>query len=110
MIFAYTVKGYGLATQGHPQNHSSLLTETQMRALATGLGTDLDDPWAPLPAGPAADLCAATATRLRRSPATPAAAPVIPEDLDRTPTGTGHTQQALGRALLDLTRKINADG
>ena len=62
VIFAYTVKGYGLATQGHPQNHSSLLTETQMRALATGLGTDLDDPWAPLPAGcRAADLCAATA-------------------------------------------------
>ena len=29
---------------------------------------------------------------------------MIPEDLDRTPTGTGHTQQALGRALLDLTR------
>ena len=29
VIFAYTVKGYGLATQGHPQNHSSLLTETR---------------------------------------------------------------------------------
>ena len=26
-IFAYTVKGHGLATEGHPQNHSSLLTE-----------------------------------------------------------------------------------
>ncbi|MDD7968664.1 transketolase-like TK C-terminal-containing protein [Actinomycetospora lemnae] len=104
VIFAYTVKGYGLATQGHPQNHSSLLTETQMRALATGLGTDLDDPWAPLPDGPAADLCRTVAERLRRRPAAPAPPPEVPVDLDRTPTGTGHTQQALGRALLDLTR------
>jgi pyruvate dehydrogenase E1 component len=105
VIFAYTVKGYGLASQGHPQNHSNLLTETQMRALATGLGTDLDDPWAPLPDdSPAAALCRETAVRLRRSPAPPAEPPAIPDDLDRTPTGTGHTQQALGRALLDLTR------
>ena len=29
VIFAYTVKGYGLATEGHPQNHSSLLTADQ---------------------------------------------------------------------------------
>src|SRR3954447_10689289 len=34
VIFAYTVKGYGLPTQGHPQNHSSLLTADQMTALA----------------------------------------------------------------------------
>ncbi len=105
VIFAYTVKGYGLATQGHPQNHSSLLTETQMRALATGLGTDLDAPWAPLPAdSPAAALCARTAERLHRTAVSPVAPPEIPTDLDRTPTGVGHTQQALGRVLLDLTR------
>src|SRR5450631_3443833 len=29
VIFAYTVKGYGLATEGHPQNHSALLTAQQ---------------------------------------------------------------------------------
>ena len=106
VIFAYTVKGYGLATQGHPQNHSSLLTETQMRALATGLGTDLDDPWAPLPPdSDAARLCAGAAERLRRPvPAGSGATPEVPTDLGRTPSGVGHTQQALGRALLDLSR------
>ncbi|MEV3872483.1 pyruvate dehydrogenase, partial [Streptomyces sp. NPDC049906] len=31
VIFAYTLKGYELANEGHPQNHSSLLTENQMR-------------------------------------------------------------------------------
>src|SRR6185503_6260670 len=34
VIFAYTVKGHGLATEGHPQNHSSLLTVAQFGELA----------------------------------------------------------------------------
>jgi pyruvate dehydrogenase E1 component len=46
VIFAYTVKGYGLLTEGHPQNHSSLVTASQMRDLADRLGADLDNPWA----------------------------------------------------------------
>jgi pyruvate dehydrogenase E1 component len=48
VIFAYTIKGYGLPTEAHPQNHSSLLTEGQMRELATPLGTDPERPWASL--------------------------------------------------------------
>jgi pyruvate dehydrogenase E1 component len=32
----------------------------------------------------------------------------VPEDLGRTPTGVGNTQQALGRALLDLSRRAPA--
>jgi pyruvate dehydrogenase E1 component len=54
VIFAYTIKGYGLASQGHPQNHSALLTEAQMRELAAGVGAELDNPWRPFPAGSAA--------------------------------------------------------
>lgn len=107
VIFAYTVKGYGLPVEGHPQNHSSLLTEAQMRGLAERLGTDLDDPWrAFAPDSPEAALCAETARRLRR-PGVPAhRPPKIPEDLGRpAPSGTGNTQQALGRTLLDLTRR-----
>ena len=30
VIFAYTIKGHGLASAGHPQNHSALLTAEQM--------------------------------------------------------------------------------
>ena len=119
VIFAYTVKGYGLATQGHPQNHSSLLTTAQMRELADRVGADLDDPWAPLALdSEAARLCADAAERLTRPDVTgrrgarpaaqdhgPAELPVVPTDFGRTPSGTGTTQQALGRALLDLTRE-----
>src|SRR3712207_1401296 len=50
VVLAYTLKGYGLATEGHPQNHSALLTEAQLHELAARVGADPADPWAGLPA------------------------------------------------------------
>jgi pyruvate dehydrogenase E1 component len=105
VIFAYTVKGYGLATEGHPQNHSSLLNEDQLGELATAVGADVDRPWQRFPEGSAeAGLCARVAGRLRRQTPEPAAPAPIPADFGRTPGGTATTQAALGRVLLDLTR------
>ncbi|WP_067888544.1 transketolase-like TK C-terminal-containing protein [Actinomadura chibensis] len=106
VIFAYTVKGHGLPSEGHPQNHSSLLTAEQIDALAARLGLDPADPWARFPDGSAAArLCAETAARLRREPVAPQAPPALPTDIGRTPKGTATTQAALGRLLLDLTRE-----
>jgi pyruvate dehydrogenase E1 component len=106
VIFAYTIKGYGLATKGHPQNHSALLTEAQMRELGGRLGADLDDPWHPLPEGGAAQaLCTATAQRLRRPEVRLGDPPDVPNDVVRTFSGTTTTQAALGRTLLDLNRE-----
>src|SRR6516164_3824322 len=45
LILAYTIKGYGLPIEGHPQNHSALLTAEQIRELAVHLGADADHPW-----------------------------------------------------------------
>lgn len=105
VIFAYTIKGHGLATQGHPQNHSSLLTTEQMRELATRLGTDLDEPWQGFADDSAAGrLCFTTAGRLRREDIRVEQPPELPVDIGRTPSGTATTQAALGRTLLDLTR------
>ena len=106
MIFAYTVKGYGLATEGHPQNHSSLLTVGQFGELAERLGDRRRRPvGAASRTAPPRPRCARdVAARLRREPAPVAAPPAVPADLGRTPSGTATTQAALGRALLDLTR------
>ena len=61
VIFAYTVKGYGLAIEGHPQNHSALLTEAQLGELAARTGADPAHPWLRFPDGSAeAALCAAS--------------------------------------------------
>jgi pyruvate dehydrogenase E1 component len=105
VIFAYTIKGYGLAVEGHPQNHSALLTLDQLAALADRVGVDAGCPWSKFPAGTAeAALCAATAERLARPPV-PAPEPLpVPGDLGRTPAGVVTTQAALGRTLLDLNR------
>jgi pyruvate dehydrogenase E1 component len=105
VIFAYTVKGYGLPTQGHPQNHSSLLTEAQFAELAARVGADPARPWDGFPAdSPAGRLCAEAGARLAREPIAATAPPAVPTDIGRTPTGTATTQAALGRVLLDLTR------
>nr|WP_240968771.1 pyruvate dehydrogenase [Streptomyces sp. HNM0575] len=108
VVFAYTVKGHGLPTAGHPQNHSALLTGEQMRQLAERVGADPEVPWARFPEGSAeAALCDRTAARLHRDEVPPAQPPSLPADFGRTPSGKGSTQQALGRALLDLTREAS---
>jgi len=105
VVLAYTLKGYGLATEGHPQNHSALLNEAQIGQLADALDVDPADPWAVFPPdSPAARLLAEAAERLRRVEEPAAEVPAVPADLGRTPAGTATTQAALGRALLDLNR------
>lgn len=106
VIIAYTVKGFGLPTQGHPQNHSSLLTVDEYAALAKTLGTDPANPWAGFPEESASgQLCAEAAVRLHRDPVPVTGPPAIPVDIGRTPKGTATTQAALGRVLIDLTRE-----
>jgi pyruvate dehydrogenase E1 component len=105
IIIAYTIKGYGLPTQGHPQNHSSLLTDEQFTELSVSLGQDPAQPWRRFDNGsPAAELCHATAERLQRAPLPAENPPAVPTDLGRVPPAVSTTQAALGRALLDLTR------
>ncbi|MGE0216499.1 transketolase-like TK C-terminal-containing protein [Mycolicibacterium sp.] len=105
-IIAYTIKGHGLPTEGHPQNHSSLLTVDQFDEFAAGLGMDAGDPWQRFaPNTPAGRLCLQTAERLHRDEYAYTTPPSVPTDMGRTPSGTATTQAALGRALLDLTRE-----
>ena len=105
VIFAYTIKGYGLASEGHPQNHSALLTAEELTQLAHRASADPRHPWQKFPIGSAEDqLCAATARRLHREQPAAASSPDLPADLGRTPAGVATTQAALGRTLLDLSR------
>ena len=108
VVFAYTIKAWGLPTQGHPANHSALLSPDQWRALAVELGADPDNPWAPFaPDSPEAELCSMVAARLRRDDplaVEPAADDyAVPTELDRKHAPQVSTQQALGRFFVDLT-------
>lgn len=105
VILAYTIKGWRLPTQGHPQNHSALLTVEQFADLGSTLGKDPHRPWSRFDSdGPAGRLCSAAAERLRRPAQSETAPPAVPVEIGRTPQAITTTQAALGRTLLDLTR------
>ncbi|MFC4222875.1 pyruvate dehydrogenase [Lysinibacter cavernae] len=116
-LFAYTLKGWGLASEGHPQNHSALISETQLAELRERCNIGDDpfpsfrdaDPTAPRLAGPDEDgcaaACAAAARRLRRHEAVASPGFAPPLDLGWSPTGIATTQAALGRTLMDLSRR-----
>ena len=111
VVFAYTIKGWRLPTEGHPANHSALLTAEQYTALGGQIGGDPEDPWARFRAGsPAAELCAATARRLAREepPFFTVDPPPMPADLGRRHRGSESTQQAFGRFFVDLEREAPA--
>ena len=103
VIFAYTIKGWSLPTEGHPSNHSALLTAEQYEQLAALLGADPAEPWARFAPGSQEDrLCAAAAARLERSVPASREPPAVPAELGRRHTGTASTQQALGRLFVEL--------
>ncbi|MGE0136871.1 MAG: pyruvate dehydrogenase [Ilumatobacteraceae bacterium] len=103
VIFAYTIKAWGLPTQGHPSNHSALLSDEQWITLGTELGADPSNPWMPFDAhSPESELCARTAARLQRAPRTSAPNPKLPDELGRNRASNTSTQQAFGRFFVDL--------
>ncbi|HUA73987.1 MAG TPA: pyruvate dehydrogenase [Solirubrobacteraceae bacterium] len=103
VIFAYTIKAWSLPTEGHPGNHSALLSEEQWHQLAATLNADVEQPWARFPDGSSeAALCHATAQRLRREPLSVSQPPPVPADLGRAHAGSESTQQSFGRFLMDL--------
>jgi len=103
VVFAYTIKAWGLPTEGHPGNHSALLSGEQWQQLAEDLGADAEDPWAPLAGGsPEQALCERAARRLRRAEVIVHEPPAVPVDLGRAHVGSISTQQAFGRFFMDL--------
>jgi pyruvate dehydrogenase E1 component len=111
VLFAYTMKGWGLPFAGDPLNHSALLTEPQIDELRAQLRIPEDDDWACFsPDSPEGELCRETAARLYpRGPRPPVdAAPVrasdVPHSLSsRVPASTS-TQEVFGNALVELSR------
>jgi pyruvate dehydrogenase E1 component len=105
VVFAYTVKGRGLPTEGHPNNHSALLSPVQMEALALSSGMDRDMPWQRFaPDTAAGELCAERGRELRREAVTPTAPVAVPAQLGHAYRKPISTQAALGRLLADLPR------
>lgn len=117
IIFAYTIKGWGLPIAGHPLNHSMLLSAEQVAQLREAHGIAPSHEWdAFSPETPEGRLCAEAAARLyadHRPPATDQGssaeavvvgglASVVPGELGIAAPDTTSTQEAFGRALVRL--------
>jgi pyruvate dehydrogenase E1 component len=102
VVFAYTVKGWGLPNAGNPRNHSALLTREQVASMREGLGLTAQTEWDRLdPGTPAGALAVRRREELHRSPRTPALGITVPA---ATGVRANSTQEAFGRVLVDLAR------
>jgi pyruvate dehydrogenase E1 component len=103
VVFAYTVKGWGLPIAGDPLNHALLLSLEQISALRASVGLVESTEWDRFAQGtPEAQLCARTGAEINNLPA--GSRPVLP-----IPAATGvivskpvSTQESFGRILTGL--------
>jgi pyruvate dehydrogenase E1 component len=111
VVFAYTIKGYGLEIAGRPLNHSALLTGEQIDALRAEIGLTSETEWDSFPpASNEGQMLATARVRLQREERPlPPVLPVPTRLSDRDP-GRTSTQAAFGRALLELSRSEGLGG
>ncbi len=104
VIFAYTVKGWGLPIAGDPLNHSQLLTGEQMEQLRSLFDIAEDEQWDALPAeSPAGRHAAETAALLHQDPSGfTLDDATVPTTIDARHPARTSTQEAFGRTLLRL--------
>ncbi|MDR3509031.1 MAG: transketolase [Caulobacteraceae bacterium] len=109
-FIVYTIKGFGLPFQGHKDNHSGLMTETQMETFRARMGVAEGQEWAPFAGLPRSEgdyraFLGATpfSGRGRDKAAIPTVAVPDVKSFPR-PTGRQSTQVAFGKILNDLAR------
>ena len=105
VIFAYTIKGYGLEIAGRPANHSALLTPEQIDRYREQVGLTRETEWETFAAETdEGRVLVAARARLDRGERAPASMLPVPATLGGRDTGPIATQAAFGRILLELSR------
>lgn len=104
VVFAYTIKGWGLPFAGDPLNHSALMSQEQIKNLAVRLG--IGDDWyeKPDPDSPEGRILEMAIDRLRRTSRPETGEVSVPNDLEPRAAATTSSQEVFGRALTDLAR------
>ena len=105
VVFAYTVKGWGLPIAGDPRNHSAQISSEQIAALRTKHGLTPENEWNAFALdSEAGKFCALRAAALRRPENTGVIDAVIPITTHVKSTGMTSTQEAFGRVLSEISR------
>jgi pyruvate dehydrogenase E1 component len=103
IVFAYTVKGWGLPIAGDPLNHAALLTAPHIDALRASVGLTPETEWDRFePETPEGQLCAAVGADLNNEPV-PDRTPVpMPRTIGTLTSKPVSTQETFGRLLTGL--------
>jgi pyruvate dehydrogenase E1 component len=105
VIFAYTIKGYGLEIAGRPMNHSALLTEEQIDLFRECCGLSREREWEGFhPESQEYRLIGRAVERLDRKNRASAPRVEVPATLSPKDPPATSTQAAFGHILLDLSR------
>jgi pyruvate dehydrogenase E1 component len=105
VMFAYTIKGWGLPLAGNPRNHSALLTSEQINRLRESVGLSAETEWDPFePDSTAGMLVARRAEHLTRSPRSPALEVAVPSASGIVDSRPISTQETFGQILIELSR------
>lgn len=104
VVYAYTIKGWGLPIAADPRNHSALLHEQEIAELGRRLGEDPEAPWTPFePGSPEDRYVQEAAERLRPQNRPPE--PVVEfNETHLSVPNRASTQDAFGRMLVELDR------
>jgi pyruvate dehydrogenase E1 component len=104
VVFAYTVKGWGLPMAGNPLNHSAMLTPEQIDDLRTATGLTPETEWDRFdPDSPAGRLCARAGFEINNPAPVPRPRLPIPTSaIGPVTSGASSTQEAFGRVLARL--------
>ena len=103
IVFAYTVKGWGLPIAGNPMNHSAFLSAQQIDDLRSSVGLVPETEWDRFVEGSAeANHCEAVGSVVNNP--VPSARPQVkvPVDLAATVASTTSTQEMFGRVMARL--------
>lgn len=104
VVFAYTIKGWGLPIAGDPLNHAALLSPDQIDQFRRELGLTVETEWDRFdPDSPEGRLCAEVGGDINNP--VPQPRPVLPVPSGARPVvvhGEVSTQDAFGRVLASL--------
>ncbi|CAN5848839.1 1-deoxy-D-xylulose-5-phosphate synthase N-terminal domain-containing protein [soil metagenome] len=108
VVFAYTIKGWGLPMAGDPLNHSMLLSGEQIDELRRSLGLTTDDEWDRFdPSTPEGRRCASVGGELNNVAVPSRPQLPVPAATGIPASGRMATQEAFGRIL---TRLADVEG
>ncbi|TRZ56363.1 MAG: pyruvate dehydrogenase [Streptomycetaceae bacterium] len=105
VVFAYTVKGWGLPLAGDPRNHSAQISKTDIEELRNRVGLTMENEWDGFDSH--SDIGVFLASRseeLKRHSNSKEILAVIPTTTQVKSTGVVSTQETFGRVLTEISR------